>query len=376
MGFFKKVFNAVTDAAGAVGSFVSSAVQTVLPFTSSSNSSNSKNMGLNSNSFLKNTLQGVVGSGINYLFNLLGAKQQNKMGQDNAKYWAKYNSPLMQMQRLAEAGLNPNLVYGEGANAQFAGNTNAPSMHGVNTKFLTSMELASLKADVANKEKTNFNLDAQNDLLKSQKRAQDIANREAEARNPELFGAQALEMRKADVEAKQIANKINRELARIGVDKELFLDNSLNQYAHDLTRNLLLEVEYQYADAKARLTNGVLASEQKLNLKKIDEIKAQIPYLSAQAAAARALADNYVSSTNLNDKKAMGESLKNLMLYFDSYFGKYGVDKGPVGSVVRPIMRMIDDIKDKVGLKNGDWSQWNYFEEFNKQFENQFGRKK
>lgn len=375
MGFFKKVFNAVTDAAGAVGDFVSSAVQTVLPFSfGSSNTSNSSNMG--KNNFLTNTFQGLVGSGINYLFNLQGMKDQNKIGQENAKYWAKYNSPIMQMQRLQEAGLNPNLVYGEGANAQFAGNTNNPTMHGINTRYMTSLELASLKADVANKDKTNSNLDAQNDLLKSQKRAQDIANREAEARNPELFGAKALELREADIEAKNIANKINRELARIGVDKEMFLDNSLNQYAHDLTRNLLLEVEYQYADAKARLQNGVLASEQKLNLKKIEQLKAEIPYLSAQAAAARALADNYVSASNLNDKKAMGESLKNLMLYFDSYFGKYGLNKGLAGDVLRPIMRMIDDVRDKVGFKNGDWSQWNYFEEFNRQFEAQFGRKK
>ena len=336
MGFLKNVFNAVTDAAGFVGNAVSSAVKFILPSSAANTSAMS-----NKNNFLTNTLQGLVGSGINYLFNLQGMKDQNKIGQENAKYWAKYNSPIMQMQRLKEAGLNPNLVYGEGANAQFAGNTNNPTMHGINTKYMTSLELASLKADVANKDKTNANLDAQNALLKSQTRAQDIANREAEARNPELFGAKALELRVADVEAKNIANKINGELARIGVDKEYFLNNTFNQYAHDLTRNLLLEVEYQYADAKARLTNGVLDSQQKLNLKKIDEIKAQIPYLSAQASAARALAANYRSASNLNNKKAIGQSLQNILSFFDGVFGKYGLNgNGPIPTILRPLYRM------------------------------------
>lgn len=50
--------------------------------------------------------------------------QQNMYNQqkaDNIKFWEmenQYNSPIMQMQRLKDAGLNPNLVYGTGANAQ------------------------------------------------------------------------------------------------------------------------------------------------------------------------------------------------------------------------------------------------------------------
>lgn len=363
MGFLKKVFNAVTDAAGFVGNAVSSAVKFILPSSAANTST------MSSKNFLTNTLQDLVGSGINYLFNLQGMKDQNKLGQENAKYWAKYNSPIMQMQRLKEAGLNPNLVYGEGANAQFAGNTNNPTMHGINTKYMTSLELASLKADIANKDKTNANLDAQNGLLKSQKRAQDIANREAESRNPELYGSLALKMRDAEFQAQEISNKVNRELARIGVDKEYFLNNTFNQYSYDLTRNLIQEIQYQFIYEKSRLENDVLDADRQLKLKQLDEIEAKIPYWSAQADAARALADNYRSATNLNDKKAIGQSLQNILSFFDGVFGKYGLNgNGPIPTILRPLYRMTMDITDLAGVTSDDAALFDYIKKFEDKF--------
>ncbi|AXF52010.1 MAG: DNA pilot protein [Microviridae sp.] len=44
-----------------------------------------------------------------------------KQGQRELEYWRlqnEYNSPIAQMQRLQDAGLNPNLVYGNGATAE------------------------------------------------------------------------------------------------------------------------------------------------------------------------------------------------------------------------------------------------------------------
>lgn len=68
--------------------------------------------------------QGILGG----LFSIFGAKKQRKHERemyerqlaDSRQNWSmenQYNSPEAQMQRLKEAGLNPNLVYGNGANA-------------------------------------------------------------------------------------------------------------------------------------------------------------------------------------------------------------------------------------------------------------------
>lgn len=63
---------------------------------------------------------GLVGAGIQTLGNVF---LQDRANQQNVKFWEKeteYNKPINQMARLAEAGLNPNLVYGTGS---VAGNT-------------------------------------------------------------------------------------------------------------------------------------------------------------------------------------------------------------------------------------------------------------
>lgn len=75
---------------------------------------------------------GAIGAGTSLVNNLFANKNiqaQNKANMELANYtytkdlemWNKantYNSPTEQMKRLREAGLNPNLVYGSGANAQ------------------------------------------------------------------------------------------------------------------------------------------------------------------------------------------------------------------------------------------------------------------
>lgn len=68
---------------------------------------------------------GLLGSGLNYYFNKKLAEQQNQYNIDMWKMQAEYNSPQAQMQRFQEAGLNPNLIYGQGSNGNMS---QAPQM--------------------------------------------------------------------------------------------------------------------------------------------------------------------------------------------------------------------------------------------------------
>lgn len=70
-------------------------------------------------------LFGLAGTGLNYLFQKKLASQQNQYNIDMWKMQADYNSPQQQMQRFAEAGLNPNLIYGQGSNGNMS---QAPQM--------------------------------------------------------------------------------------------------------------------------------------------------------------------------------------------------------------------------------------------------------
>lgn len=94
------------------------------------------------------------------------AKQQYNYQMDMWNANNVYNSPLQQMERLREAGLNPNLVYGNGSATHTATMASAPS---VGYKAMSHpLQNALLSYQVENMRAQNDNLKAQNELLKSQ----------------------------------------------------------------------------------------------------------------------------------------------------------------------------------------------------------------
>lgn len=102
-------------------------------------------MRITSEAIIYRDLGAIVGGGASLLgdiFNLFGqssaARQQQQWARDTAQIernWAledrshleQYNSPEQQMSRLKAAGLNPNLVYGEGVQASTGGSTSLPN---------------------------------------------------------------------------------------------------------------------------------------------------------------------------------------------------------------------------------------------------------
>ena len=77
--------------------------------------------------FGMNLLGNAVSGLINNAFYRRNLDLQVKAQKELIDYQNEYNSPTAQMQRLSEAGLNPNLVYGSAAPAGISGNASAPS---------------------------------------------------------------------------------------------------------------------------------------------------------------------------------------------------------------------------------------------------------
>lgn len=121
---------------------------------------------------------GAIGQGVNAIFthnqtirNNRNAREFYQMERkDNLADWAmqnQYNSPAQQMARLKEAGLNPNLVYGSGAQQSAAGpvkgaNANASPGQPVNMQlgeiFKDFVQITSTMAQTDNLKEMNENI--------------------------------------------------------------------------------------------------------------------------------------------------------------------------------------------------------------------------
>lgn len=96
---------------------------------------------------------------------------QNRIAVENWNRQNEYNHPLKQMERLASAGLNPHLVYGQGAQT-LAANLTQPSAGAKGGKAdYAGVGIAAAQnyAAVQNLVEQNNNLKAQNDVLKEER---------------------------------------------------------------------------------------------------------------------------------------------------------------------------------------------------------------
>lgn len=225
------------------------------------------------------SIVGGIISGVGSLFGGLGSsamnnkavKDTNKANMEIAKYQAQwqqqenekayqrslkmwnlqneYNSPTQQMARIRAAGLNPNLVYGNGVTGNSSGSTpqyepakfNAPTMQayrgwnlGISDAVSQFLAYRTVKAQVDN-------MEAQNSLIRQQTatEATKQANIAASTSRSEFDLSMAKELKDvsvssaiADMNYKQAGasqgwTKANREVIQYELDKALF-DNKIS----------------------------------------------------------------------------------------------------------------------------------------------------
>lgn len=143
--------------------------------------------------------------------------QWNKQNQWNLDMWNReneYNSPMMMMQRFKEAGLNPNLIYGQsnmGGSVSTANlDTDKKQPAGVNAwtpkapQFDFNEGIMSYAAFRESSARTN-NLEAQNDVLKQDAalRAAQTANTVSQTAKTDFELNLASDLRKTSIDAAQ-----------------------------------------------------------------------------------------------------------------------------------------------------------------------------
>ena len=265
--------------------------------------------------------QGAIGS----FFNRGNADYSNNLAQQNARFWAQYNSPINQMQRLKEAGLNPNLVYGNGTAVTTAeGNSGAPDVQGVNFDFRSPAQMALLKAEKNNRVKQNELLDSQKQKTDAETTYQRLLNLELQSADPSRLGANRGAQSDADLQASLLRNQglsyendlksMNNSIKRIETDfsRQYGFDVMKTEFDKKvLERNLLLWQNYFYPALKS--------SELSLN-------DAQIRQLGSIVSLNAALKHKADAETD-NDKSAkLGIMSDSLSKYYEACMRKFGAN--------------------------------------------------
>lgn len=282
--------------------------------------------------------QGAIGS----FFNRSNADYSNGLAQQNARFWANYNSPVNQMQRLKEAGLNPNLIYGNGtAVATADGNSGAPNVQGVNFDFRSPAQMALLKAQKATQVKQNDLLDSQilktdadRALVQAQTRGQELQNIITSNADPVELGKylntstkQHVELVRTEIEKNLSATqKTNVEYAVLDAERQLKLfDLDLKRvYGVPLKNAELLKsqseaiiayINSRYANELNQLT--LLEGHEKVNL-----LVAQIANFGALSLYYDQLTSNAKEEGKLIPKKGRKLDLDNEALGIANAIGR------------------------------------------------------
>lgn len=239
--------------------------------------------------------------------NLKAVRETNQANRELAQYnweqqqemWNKnnaYNSPIMQMARLKQAGLNPNLVYGNGV----TGNTSSS----IPTPQLPTQEAGKVApldySYIGQSSQSAFNsylqqkqLDSQVSLNKAQESAIDSQNLERNQKIAESIMRTAKGWFDYDI-GKKIED-YTVEAAALNVSN---LKQKFETERYKYTELLPLEKE------KMQLTNRLMEANHNLSVKQADKITAEIWKISQEIANFAVQRGLWQSQTRLNNSNA------------------------------------------------------------------------
>lgn len=265
---------------------------------------------------------------LNRYYNQMLARQQNQW---NLEQWNRenaYNSPLAQMYRLRQAGLNPDLMYGQGTTGNSAGSPEmtfgAPSEPNDMSAMLSKRSFGQTMQQILDKEQQRRMNEAQIEAIKantnktnSETQGQDIDNaiqqiklgNEAKFQDQTLKNMQAVE-RMTDAQAQSYLQSVvesNRRIEKIGVEMEslrVAMDNVSFEQEMKVREYILHSkevdsvIQSNLASAKNSLASANLSNAQAMEITKLLLLK-----------GLNLLRDLKVKGADINEKLASAEKL-------------------------------------------------------------------
>ncbi len=204
--------------------------------------------------------QAASSIGSSLIQNAGNANQQRKANKFNVTMWDltnKYNHPSQQMSRLREAGLNPNLVYGQGSQGAPGQADKVHPAKAAPFTFENPLKNITSFADLKQKEAQTDNLKQQNTVLEQEailKGAQTAKLGTDTAKSKFDLGL-AEELRNTSLQAAE-ANLNQMRTNTIGTDLD-------NRFKDQSLKNRVEDIVMRIQNAKANLDGTLLTNQLK-----------------------------------------------------------------------------------------------------------------
>ena len=274
----------------------------------------------------------LIGTGVNAIADLLGMDSQAhyqrvnqresaKLQHDENVYWAEYNTPANQMARLKAAGLNPNLVYGNGADAQFSGSVSPsgsmPSMRGgYGTDYLTARNMIEQNKNLQaqNEMYTNlankYSAEAEGINLDNRKKAAGIPEYQAWLENKSKWDSHLNSVSEREKNhAQALLFDAQRDLAMIDTKIQKEFGYSIKE---EVLNQALLET--QILEMEKANTPRKLRAEYNLSVSETNKAAAAIANLRALSSLYEQQTRNEQGKYTLQDKHITEQHIKNQIL--------------------------------------------------------------
>ena len=183
------------------------------------------------------------------------AKMQNAWNLEQWHRENQYNRPTEQMQRLSEAGLNPNLVYGNGATTQAAA---SPRAAGAKMEAFKDYNFG--MQDATSTFLNTLNTEKNLELAQSQKAALDAQTLHEGVKQQETLARKNLSdfqlgLAKQTEQYSIEAAKLNAERTRTEIQRSI-TDNAIKEYELRILQPLQGKVSESIAGSKATTATG------------------------------------------------------------------------------------------------------------------------
>lgn len=293
--------------------------------------------------------------------NLRAVQETNKANMELAKYnwqqqidmWNRqneYNSPISQMTRLKDAGLNPNLVYGNGVTGNTSGSAPTPSTPTMQAPhfeksdfgFIGQSSQAAVQAYYQRKL-----LDSDLSLKKSQERAIESQNLE---RNQKI--AESMMRTARGWFDYNLANELKDNTMEAAALSIFNMKQKMEMDSYKLHELMPLEKQ------KAQTTNKLLAAQEHLTVRQADEITARIWKISEEIVNFGVQRGLWHSQTRLNN--AYADKADSEAAFNDSTFNSRvaSVAQDLTNAVVTGNFKRLEyNWKSSYGFSNDQFSQ-------------------